>query len=82
MADNDVACLVTSGWLSVDEVTGLVKDRAAAKDLAAFAKQLQGLDATPQEVGSASCFLWVLLLLACVPKWHAMSDGGQIGIDT
>ncbi|DBA76941.1 TPA: hypothetical protein ACH3X1_009536 [Trebouxia sp. C0004] len=33
----------------VDEVAGLVKDRPAAKDLASFAKQLQYLDATPEE---------------------------------
>jgi len=33
-------------------VAGLVKDRPAAKDLASFAKQLQQLDATPEEVGT------------------------------
>ena len=29
-----------------------MKDRPAAKDLASFAKQLQQLDATPEEVGT------------------------------
>ena len=36
--------------VSAGQVTGLVKDRAVAKDLAALAKQLEHLDATPQQV--------------------------------
>lgn len=32
------------------QVSALVKDRAAAKDLGAFAKHLEELDATPQQV--------------------------------
>lgn len=32
------------------QVSSWVKDRAAAKDLGAFAKQLEALDATPQQV--------------------------------
>lgn len=37
-------------------MTGLVKERPAAKDLASFAKQLQQLDATPEEVGTIKLF--------------------------
>ncbi|KAL3162049.1 hypothetical protein ABBQ38_009115 [Trebouxia sp. C0009 RCD-2024] len=33
----------------VGQVSSLVRDRAAAKDLGAFAKQLEGLDATPEQ---------------------------------
>lgn len=36
--------------LSAGQVSSLVRDRAAAKDLGAFAKQLEGLDATPEQV--------------------------------
>ena len=40
--------------MDAGQVSSLVKDRAAAKDLAVFAKHLEELDATPQQVSSSN----------------------------
>ena len=42
----------SSSMLGAGEVTGMVKDRAAAKDLGAFVRQLEALDTSPQEASS------------------------------
>ena len=39
---------------SAGQVSSLVKDRVAAKDLGAFAKHLEELDATPLQVSSGN----------------------------
>ena len=40
--------------MNAGQVSSLVKDRAAAKDLGVFAKHLEELDATPQQVSSSN----------------------------
>ena len=40
--------------MNAGQVSSVVKDRAAAKGLGTFAKQLEGLDATPQQVSSSN----------------------------
>ena len=50
-----------------------MKDRPAAKDLASFAKQLQHLDVTPEEVGTSNCYyLTHCYDLSCV---HGLGHG-------
>ena len=66
--------------MNTGQVSSLVKDKAAAKDLRAFAKHLEELDATPQQVSSSNSpalsrsdpcplFIWLFVCLVVYPSY-------------